>query len=420
MDDATPPEPAGNGHRARLSPPGSEFSPLDALAALVRERGLFLLVAGGIALLGIAYALAAPSEYTAESRVVREAPDGTEGVPSNLPSIPGLDINLGEGGGAGLVPSSYPEILTSREVRLAVARDTFYFPETGRRTTFVAHVSRPPGVTDVLVDYTVGLPWTLKEWIGHALRGDPRPIDGAAPEGDLLVPTEEEQTALDALEEKVSAATQSAGALEEGGSLMTISTTATDPVLAARLSESFVEHLRQRVREIRTQKTREHLEFVRQRFAEADRELEQAEDSLAHFLERNRSVIAGGGAPALSFRRDRLQRQVRFKEQLYGQLQEKVTQTRVQLQRQQPVITVAEQPAPPPQSSAPNRILIVVLSVLVGGMAGAVAVYGRSLLASAEEAEDGREKLADIRDGLTVRGLVQGVRKELGYESSGE
>ncbi|PSQ93544.1 MAG: chain-length determining protein, partial [Bacteroidetes bacterium QH_2_63_10] len=234
--------------------------------------------------------------------------------------------------------------------------------------------------------------------------------------GEVLMPTDEEQAALDALDEKVSASVQSAGALEEKGGLMTVSTTATDPVLAARLNQSFVEHLRERVREIRTQNTQEHLAFVRQRFAEADRELEQAEDSLAQFLERNRSVIAGSGAPALSFRRDRLERQVRFKEQLYGQLQEKVTQTRLQLQRQQPVITAAEQAVPPPEPSAPNRSLIVVLSVLIGGVVAALAVYVRSLRASAEEEEGGREKLAEIRGGLTVEGLVRGVRDELGYE----
>ena len=420
MGDSSSSEPAGDGHYIRLSPPGSEFAPLDVLAALVRERGLFLLVAGGVALLGIAYAFVVPSEYTAESRVVREAPDGSEGVPSTLPSIPSLGINLGGDGSTGLVPRSYPTILTSREVRLAVARDTFFFPETGRRTTFVAHVNRPPGVVDVLIDYTVGLPWTLKEWIGDAVRGEPRPIEETASAGNVLVPTEEEQAALDALEEKVSTAAQNTGALENEQGLMTIATTAAGPALAARLNESFVEHLRQRVREIRTQKTQDHLTFVRRRFAEADRELAQAEDSLAQFLGRNRSVLAGGGAPALSFRRDRLQRQVRFKEQLYGQLQEKATQTRLQLQRQQPVITVAEQPAPPPEPSAPNRSLIVLLSVLAGVVAGVTAVYGRSLLASAEEQADDREKLADIRSGLTVEGLIQGVRKELGGTSPGE
>lgn len=415
MDDSSTPEPKGDGHYERLPLPGREFSPLDALVTLVRERGLFILVAGGVTLVGVVYVLAVPSQYTATSKVVREAPDG-ESIPGNLPSIPGLGLDMSGAEGTGLAPGSYPDILTSREVRLAVARDTFYFPEAGRRMTFIQHVNRAPGVGEILVDYTVGLPWTLKAWLDRAFQGaDDRPEDGTT-DGALLVPTEQQQVALDALEEKATASTQGTGALENGGGLMAVSTTATDPVLAARLNESFVEHLRSRVREIRTQKTLEHLEFVRQRFAEADRELEQAEDSLAQFLERNRSVIAGGGAPALSFRRDRLQRQVRFKEQLYGQLQEKVTQTRLRLQRQQPVITVAEQPAPPPEPQAPNRALIVVLSVLIGVVVGGTAVYVRSLLASAEDDEDEREKLAEIRGGLTIRGLVRGIRAELGHE----
>ncbi|MFB6230129.1 MAG: GNVR domain-containing protein [Salinibacter sp.] len=414
MDDSSPPEPTGDGHYERLSLPGSEFSPLDALVALVRERGLFVLVAGGVVLLGTAYALAAPSRYTATSTVVREAQSEPEGIPSTLPSIPGLNIDPGNAGRTGLAPSAYPNLLTSREVRLAVARDTFYFPETGRRTTFVKHVNQSPGAVELLIDYTVRLPWTLMEGLGRLFRDADRRLGASGARSPLLAPSEEEQRALDALEKKVSASTQGTGALGGESGLMVVSTTAADPTLAARLNASFIEHLRRRVREIRTQNTMEHLKFVRQRLAEAGRELERAEDSLAQFLERNRSVIAGGGAPTLSFRRDRLQRQVRFKEQLYGQLQKKLTQTRLRLQRQQPVITVAEQPTPPPEPSAPNRSLIIVLSVLLGGAAGAAAVYFRSVLASAEAQESGREKLEEIRGSLTAEEIVQGVREELG------
>jgi uncharacterized protein involved in exopolysaccharide biosynthesis len=157
----------------------------------------------------------------------------------------------------------------------------------------------------------------------------------------------------------------------------------------------------------------EQLGFVRRRFREARHDLVRAEDSLAQFLERNRSVLAGGQVPALSFRRNRLERQVRFKEQLYSQLQEQRTQTRLQLQRRQPVLTVAEQPAPPPDPSGPNRTLVVLLSLLIGGAAGTLAVYLRSLRTATEESEDGRRKLAEIREGLTARGFVRSVRNEL-------
>jgi len=414
MNDPSPSEPSGDGSPARLSAPGREVAPLDVLVTLVRERGLFVLVAGTIVLIGLTYAVASPSRYTANSTVVREALDEDQPLPGNLPPLPGLDLNTRDAGGAGPPPSSYPDLLTSREVRLAVARDTFSFPTTGRRTTVVAHANRPPGLGQRFLNYTVWLPWTLTEQAAQVFGGDAVPPIGTPEDKNgLIVPTEAEQEALDMLGEAVSAEARGGGALGDTQRLMTISTTASGPGLAARLNESFVEHLRHRVRAIHAQKTQQDLRFVRSRLAEARRELEQAEDSLSQFLEQNRSVLADGGVPDLSFRRDRLRRQVRFKEQLYSQLQGRLTETRLRLQREQPVVTVAEQAAPPPTPSAPNRLLIVLVSIGIGLAAGAGAVYVRSLRTSAEADEDGREKLNRIRRGLTVSGIAQGLRTEI-------
>ena len=415
MNDSSSPDPSGDGSPARLPPPGRDFSPLDALVALVRERGLFVLVAGSIAALGIAYAVAAPAQYTTESAVVRESADAPTALSDALPSLSDLGLGTRESSSeAGLSPQSYPRILTSREVRLAVAQDTFFFPSTGRRTTLVAHVNRPPGPGEMLIDYTVRLPWTLKSWMDDAFENSGTARQDAHRRAAFrIAPTDEEQRAIDRLREQVTARTGESGSLSAGQGLMTISTTASDPDLSAQLNESFLLHLRERVQDLRTRRMEEQLGFVRRRFREARHDLARAEDSLAQFLERNRSVLAGGQVPALSFRRNRLERQVRFKEQLYSQLQEQRTQTRLQLQRRQPVLTVAEQPAPPPDPSGPNRTLIVLLSVLIGGAAGTLAVYLRSLRTATEESEDGRRKLAEIREGLTARGFVRSVRNEL-------
>ncbi|MCS3651135.1 GNVR domain-containing protein [Salinibacter ruber] len=414
MAAPSPQEPSGDGSPARLSPPGREVAPLDVLVALVRERGLFVLVAVAIGLVGLIYAVVSPSQYTAESTVIREAVDENQTLPGPLPSLPGLDLGTADPGGSGPPPSSYPDLLTSREVRLAVARDTFFFPATGRRTTVVAHTNRPPGLGQRLLNHTLGLPWTLTEWAAQVFGSDAvSPIGTRGDGNELIVPTEAEQEALDMLAEAVTTETQGAGALGDARRLMTVSVTASDPGLAARLNESFVEQLRRRVRAIHAQKTQQDLRFVRSRFAEARRELKRAEDSLSQFLEQNRSVLADGGVPDLSFRRDRLRRQVRFKEQLYSQLQGRLTETRLRLQHQQPVVTVAEQAAPPPAPSAPNRLLIVLVSIGIGLAAGAGAVYLRALRTSAETDEDGREKMKTIRRGLTVTGIAQGVRGEI-------
>jgi hypothetical protein len=413
MDDASSTDPYGDGQRE--SPPPRPDGPppredeillVDILLMLARERGLILLVTLGFAVLGGLYAVLQPNEYTATAKVVREAPaEGGGSMPSLPSSISGLGISLG-GSASGLTPSSYPEILTSREVRLAVARDTFYFPETGRRTTFVQHVNRPPGVLGQVLRYTLKLPWTLKELAGSAT--DQRRPAGTDSTGALIFPSEEEENAIRALGNMVSASVASGSIGEEGSGLMTVSVTAGDAVLSARLNRRFIDHLRSRVREIRTKSTQQNLDFVQQRFAQVQTELEAAEDRLSQFLERNRSVLSGGRAPQLEFQRDRLQRQVTFKEQLYSQLQTRVTETQLQLQKQQPVVTIAETPAPPMEPSAPKRTLIVLLSLFLGGFVGT----GIAIVLQSTQNQDGemQEKYDEVKRSFTVRGLWRGVR----------
>jgi uncharacterized protein involved in exopolysaccharide biosynthesis len=231
--------------------------------------------------------------------------------------------------------------------------------------------------------------------------GSPAPA-GTTEAGTPVIPSEEEDNALNAISEKVSASVN-----EETG-LMTISVTAGGPVLAADLAQSFVRHLRTRVREIRTEKVRGRLQFVKQRFQRAKQELESAEDRLAQFLDRNQSL----NSPQLQFQRDRLQRQVSFKEELYSSLQSQLTQTRLDLQQRQPVVTAVEKPVPPMNESAPKRTVIVLLSLILGGFLGVGGAFVNAFLETSEEDPEEQEKLEELRESFSVKGW----RKKFGTE----
>jgi len=274
--------------------------------------------------LGVTYALLAPEEFTSSAKVVREAQP--EGGGLNLPggisagALSGLGVNLGSAT-SGLSPAAFPRVLQSREVRLAVVRDTFRFPEFRRPMTFVEYANRPPNALGLISKYTLRLPFTIVEALTKEETGQPAPA-GTTDTGMPVLPSEEENKALEVISGKVSTS------IDEETGLMTISVTAEGPRLAAGLTQSFVSNLTTRVREIRTKKVRRRLQFVKQRFQEAEQELERAEDQLATFLERNQNPTTA----TLQFRRDRLQRQVSFKEQLYSELQSQLTQTRLDLQ----------------------------------------------------------------------------------------
>lgn len=361
--------------------PKEDVAVLDTFVAVIRNLRVIVWTTVVVTTLGVTYSLLAPEEYTATAKVVRDSENTNVGQFSRgLSTLQGLGFNVGSSSGEGLVGSTFLEVLRSREVRLAVVRDTFSFPDAERPMTFVEYANRPPGPFGILMKYTVRLPWTLKNGLSNLLlsEGD---TTGVGP--DSPYPTERESKAL----ERIRPMAQSSFNRESG--IVSISVRARGPELSTKLTESFVDHLTRRVREIRTRKIRERLNFLQDRFQEVQNELDEAEERLAQFLERNQNPTTA----TLQFQQERLQRQVRFKEQLYENLQSQLTQTRIDLQRRQPVVTVIEKPAPPMFKTAPQRTLITIVSFVFGLVLGGLLSYGKSAIEENDKVKQNVEKV---------------------------
>jgi uncharacterized protein involved in exopolysaccharide biosynthesis len=385
------------------SPREDEVSLLDILLVLARNKTLIVRTVLVFTLIGVTYALLASEGFTSEAQVVREAQsEGGGSLPGGISpgALSGLGINLG-GAASGLTPAAFPEVLQSREVRLAVVRDTFRFPDAERPMTYIDYVNRPTGSLGTVLNYTLWLPWTLKGRLESALSGSSVPA-GTTTTGDPVIPTEDENKALESIANKISAS------VDEGTGLMTISVTAGGPRLAASLAESFLDHFAARVREIRTQKVRERLEFVEGRFEEVEKELETAEERLAQFLERNQNPTTA----TIQFQRDRLQRQVSFKEQLYSELQSQLTQTRLDLQRRQPVVTVVEEPVPPVNPSGMSLKTVLAFAIFAGGIVSVGIIFVRAYTTAVEERGPAHAaRLEEIRKALRPGGALRRIKQ---------
>jgi capsule polysaccharide export protein KpsE/RkpR len=113
-------------------------------------------------------------------------------------------------------------------------------------------------------------------------------------------------------------------------------------------------------------------QFAETAAAEAERSLRNAEDQLQDFLQQNREIA---GSPSLQFARDRLQREVALRQQVYTTLLQSREDARLREVRDTPVITIIDAPEFPaiPDSRGLARRLMI--GVVVGGLAGLGIVW---------------------------------------------
>ena len=370
-----------------------EISLIDILLIVVRNQRIIVTCAFLAGILGILVAIFSAREYTSSARLIRELE--TEATsPSfggNLSFLRGMGVNLGATS-AGLTPDAYPDIVKSREVRLAVVQDTFYFPDLGRQATFVEYATQDPGFVEILVDYTIGLPWTIKDKLSNDDSPVPTGVGG-------IYPTKDEEEAL------IEISTMLGTGLDVESGLMTISVSSPYPSLSAELTQSFVDNLVERVREIRTLKARRNLEFIRQQFEEAALELQMAENELASFEDRNNNIQRA----RLMTERARLQRQVTFKSDLYSSLQAQLTQAQVNLLRSEPVITLLERPVPPMEPSGSSRMVMVIWFTFLGFFAGVGIAFVNAFVQQRRSHEKDRLKIEELQESLQSNKLIKRI-----------
>jgi len=355
-----------------------QISLLDLLLVLVQDRRIVFGLAFGIILLGLTYSLIADETYTSYATVIREAESEVpEGLSGGLSALRGLGVSLG-GITSGLAPEAYPDIIRGRSVRLAVARDTFYFAEHERNMTYTEYVE---------MSAESGVSLSPRKALSNVVKVLLSRDTEMAPVDSFSYPTEIEEETLEYLEDVIRA-----GVNEENG-LMSVGATTGDPIRSAQVAKRFLHHLSERVSAIRTEKSRRNVEFVRSRFNMAEQELKMAEEQLAQFLDQNQGIQSA----QMRVERDRLERQVRFKSELYSELQRQLTQSELSLQRSEPVLTVVEPPTPPTERSAPQRTLIVLISIIMGGVLGIGVAFTKAFVSGSIQDEEERAKYETIR-----------------------
>jgi uncharacterized protein involved in exopolysaccharide biosynthesis len=172
--------------------------------------------------------------------------------------------------------------------------------------------------------------------------------------------TERARRAAERLGKSVSIS--AARALGNQPRIITLECKAKSATMAAEICSAILDEITRHNTEVRGAKATQNREFVQAQFSAAKTELDAATEAFATFTARNRKIVS----PALEADRDRLQRLVRVKEDVYNTLSRQLVLARIEEQETRPTLEMIQTPEPPLSRSAPARTRTVMIASVIG------------------------------------------------------
>src|SRR2546423_3036125 len=238
-------------------------------------------------------------------------------------------ITLGAVGGGAAPPQLYADLLVTRAVLAPIAADSFAVgPDSTRRVPLAKFLE---------------------------VRGDAPPI---VIDKILL-----------ALRRDVIAA-----AVAPRTGMVTTRVRTESPYVSLRIAQRLLEGLNHFNLITRQSQAREERRFTEGRLEDARAELRAAEDALQRFLQVNREFAE---SPALTFQRDRLQREVTLRQQVVTSLAQRYEENRIREVRDTPVITIVDAPSLAARADRRLLALILVVGTVAAFVLGALIVMSR-------------------------------------------
>ncbi len=312
-----------------MAPRAEDVSLTEVLAPLFRRWKLLAAIPVGCALLGGLLGLVMPSVYTAQTTITPVTSSSSGGLSGTaLASLAGLAGQLGVSGGAGatIAPEFFAEVLKSRELLTATLESRFKDPDA-------QGAERP--LLDILE------------------------IDGDTPQERISrgvrILTKRIKTRVD-----------------RPTGIVILEVKSGNPQLSADVANQMRVILNNFNLERRQSQSREQARFTRERLAEAQAELREAERAELRFLQANREYR---GSPLLEFQAGQVKRAVELRQEVYVSLVKAYDEARIAEVRDTPVITTIDSAVAPDMRSSPKPVLNSVIGLLAGGVLALALVF---------------------------------------------
>jgi uncharacterized protein involved in exopolysaccharide biosynthesis len=359
------------------TPPIIKDDEIDLVALMLHiwnGRWLILKVIGVCVVLGLVIAFTSPVKYTSTVKLIPESnKSGGLGALGGLASQFGLGNISAQVEDGGIPTDYYPEIIQSVPFLKMLMQYETNFPEEGTMSLHTYNTEhRDASLLSYITKYTIGLPFVIIK----ALKGDKEEVvQTVNGESKVVRLSKEERETLEWLKESIT--------FEMGKQTGMITVTVEMPSasLSAEVANRVSELLSDYVISYKTDKVREDLEFVQERYIEASQRFEAAQEALA----RHRDGSHGQLTALAQTYEQRLQSEYDLAFNVYNTLARQLEQSKLKLQEETPVVKIIEPAVVPDENSAPKKKMILIVSIIMGGFLGMGLLFGRMVWGNMKE-----------------------------------
>ncbi|MFA7043669.1 MAG: Wzz/FepE/Etk N-terminal domain-containing protein [Bacteroidales bacterium] len=334
------------------------------------RKTLFISIGVG-AVLGLFVAILSPKEYTVSTIMVPQTgSDMSKSQLSGLASMAGLNIGMAQS--SDLSPVIYPKIVNSVPFKLELMNTPIHFSDVDKPVSIFDYYTdnqyNKPSVLSVIKKYTLGLPG----FILSVIRKKPQELElpKDLEKSKLISLSKDQKDIIKQLDQTISLA------VEKKEGYLTLTVNMPEALAAAELAQKAQELLQREIINFKVEKSQADLDFIQERYNVAKAEAEGYQVNIAVNTDRYKNLTSS--LPQV--KTTRVQTKYGIASGVYQDLAKQLEQAKIQVKKDTPVFTIVEPVTIPTERSKPNRAMILMIWLFLGGVIGCGIVYGKQWL----------------------------------------
>lgn len=318
-------------------------------------------------ILGVLFAIISPKEYTVATVMVPQMSNTGKSQLGGLAALAGFDLGMAQS--SELSPIIYPKIVNSVPFKLELMNVKINFKGIEKPVSIYDYYTKykKPSILEIITKYTIGLPAVVLD----AIKKKPKELSfPKSLQNKPIYLTNNQYEIKNLLDKMISLQ------VEKKDGYLTLIVKMPEALAAAQIAQKAQDLLQRDITNFKIEKSQADLDFIQDRFNVAKAEAEKYQLNVAVNTDRFKNLTST--LPQVNT--NRIQTKYAIANNVFQDLAKQLEQAKIQVKKDTPVFTIIEPVSIPSKSSKPNRPMILVIWIFLGGIVGVGIVYWKQFI----------------------------------------